>query len=163
MQREGPTRGSGLALPLFNNWTQPKFALTVGFAWHGRGQLPGSDRHLVSRDGRPQLTGPMGDRSVLAAGRWQLPRQRRGAAPAPRFGGGARKLGVRDRENYGVQGQRPCVGGVPASARASDRCCLPSEVENSVEGHAQRGDRPGRGACPRPCQAMGGGRELGVT
>ena len=39
--RGSATRGSGLALPHFDNWTQPNLALTVGFAWHGRGQLPG--------------------------------------------------------------------------------------------------------------------------
>ena len=53
----------------------------------------------------------------------------------------------------GVQGRGPCVGGVVACARASERCCLPIVCAVPAGDHAARALERVRGARPRPCQA----------
>ena len=155
--------GPSLALPHFINMAQPKHAPTVKFAWHGReqtscrGRRPGLASTMsvaATAVGRPQRScaAAMANTSLV-----------RGRCPRTPVWEWCEELGTRDRGEFGVQAQRPCVGGVPANTRASDRCGLPSAVEDSDGVNARRGDEPGRGACSRPCQAMGGGRQLGFT
>ncbi len=124
------------------------------FARHGRERAPrrGSAPGLAFRSAGSAITG------------WETAAFRHrssdrhpatvGALPLHPDGRGDHGFDAALSGETGVQGQRPCVGGVVASARASERCSLPAFVSAEIDDRAGRVLERDRGDCPRPCQAI---------
>ncbi len=105
---------------------EPRVSLTE-FAWHGREQssCPGSRPGLASFPVTSAFTVGRQQRSYAGTARNTPPPQ--GFHPCtPGIGTVRGPDVVVSSVQFGVQGQRPCGGGVPASARTSERCGLPS-------------------------------------
>ena len=108
---------------------------------HGRERPPRPGRRSGLASPSTTITYPVGrpQRSYVEATPTAPSPQ--GRCPCTRWEPSTRGPAARVYRRFGVQGQRPCGGGVHTRARASERCGLPPERSVSTNDHARQGLR----------------------